>query len=308
MIPSKRLILPYLAIVATALFWGLSYISTKTLLRGLTPFQVAAGRFLVASLIILVIGLAGRRLKPIERRDLPRVAMAAFFGIFVYFIFENSGLKLTTAGMGSLIIATIPVLNVIYSAIFLKRSIPGNAWIGVILSLAGVFLVIRAGASLSLTSFWGNLLVLGAAAAWVAYTQLNQPLSEKYDSFSLNLYQTLFGTVLLTLLALGEGKPLPGFTPALGLNLLFLGFCCSALGYIFYLYALKRLGATIVTTFINFIPVFGVIGGVLILGEPFGWDQLLGGFIIFGGVMLVSRSHGKTVPPKTTTGQTRITA
>lgn len=103
-------------------------------------------------------------------------------GIALYFVFENSGLKLTTAGMGSLIIATIPVINVVVAWAFLKQTISKGSWLGVLLSMAGVFLVIRAGSDFSFNSLWGNFLVLGAAASWVGYTILNQPLTAKYDT------------------------------------------------------------------------------------------------------------------------------
>jgi drug/metabolite transporter (DMT)-like permease len=129
-------------------------------------------------------------------------------------------------------------------------------------------------------------------------------LTEKYDSFSLNLYQILFGMLLLSLLALGEGHKIPTVTSGIMINLLFLAVCCSALGYIFYLYALSHLGATVVTTFINFIPVFGVLGGVLILHEPFGLDQLIGGLVILVGVTLVSRNREKR--PKITMKEAEV--
>lgn len=284
----KNRVLAFLAIIFTILFWGFSYISTKALLQTLSPFQVAAGRFLLAAGILLLISLATGHLEPIKGRDWPRLLFSAFSGIFIYFIFENSGLLLTTAGMGSLIIATIPVLNVIAENIFLRKHSGSKTWIGVILSAGGVFLVIRGGASFSGASFVGNLLVIGAAISWVIYTLLNQPLSQKYDAFSLNLYQTLFGAMLLFVLAWFEGRPIPVLKADILLNIGFLAFCCSALGYLFYNYALRRLGSTVVTTFINFIPVCGVLGGILILGEPFSLEQMIGGLVILGGVMLVS--------------------
>ncbi|HEX2954974.1 MAG TPA: DMT family transporter [Bacillota bacterium] len=285
---SKNKLLSFLAIIFTILFWGFSYISTKTLLQTLSPFQVAAGRFLLAAGILLVISLATGKLQSIQKRDLPRMLFSAFSGIFVYFIFENSGLRLTTAGMGSLIIATIPVLNVIVSSVLLRKKAALQTWIGVLLSAGGVYLVIRGGANFSGASFLGNLLVIGAAISWVVYTLLNQPLTQKYDTFSLNLYQTLFGAALLFILALCEGRPIPVLKTGIFLNLGFLALCCSALGYLFYNYALRRLGSTVVTTFINFIPVCGVLGGIFILKEPFGFEQIIGGLVILGGVMLVS--------------------
>lgn len=288
-LPGKRF-LPMAAIIITIIFWGLSYISTKRLLVLLTPLQIAACRFLIASGVLIGIGLVSGRLSKVERADWPRMFGATFLGIVLYFIFENSGLKLTTAGMGSLIIATIPVLNVVVASIFLKQRISNRAWLGVLMSLAGVFIVIRTGSDFSFNSLWGNLLVLGAAASWVGYTLLSQPMTVKYDTITLNIYQTVIGTVCLLILSIGEGSSWPRLNPEIVLNLSFLAVCCSALAYVFYLYALKHLGSTVVTTFINFIPVCGVLGGVVFLGEKIGVEQLIGGLVIVAGTMLVTLS------------------
>lgn len=286
-INSGRL-LAFLAITATVIFWGLSYICTKNLLTAFTPFQIAACRYSITVIILLLGGCITRRLRPISRRDLPRLIAAGFIGIFIYFILENSGLKLTTAGMTSMIIATVPVLNTMIASVFLKQPASLRIWVGVTLSVVGVAVVVG-GAEFSISSMWGNFLIFGAALTWVGYTLLNQPLSQKYDAFSINTYQAIVGAVLLLILALHEGEALPKLTGGMIGNFLFLSLCCSALGYIFYTYALKNLGATIVTTFINFIPVLGVLGGVVILGEPLSWLQIIGGIIILLGVTLVSQ-------------------
>lgn len=286
----------FLAIVGTMVFWGLSYVSSKLLLGSLSPLQLASGRFSLASLLLLVWGLITRGIRPIAKRDWVPMTISALIGIVIYFIFENTGLRLTTAGMGSLIIATIPVLNVMVCSIFLKRPTSLWVWLGVILSALGVYIIIRTGSTFSMDSLWGNLLVLGAAFSWVAYTLLNQPLSQRYDAFSLNLYQTVIGTVLLLVFALLEGRPWPALSVQVLPDLFFLAVCCSALGYIFYNYALRHLGSAIVTTFINFIPVFAVAGGVLRLKEIVTMEQLFGGLIILSGVTLVSRAERRALP------------
>jgi len=285
--------LPFAAIIATVLFWGLSYISTKSLLETMTPFQIAACRYTLTVIILGGIGLGMRWLKPLPLRELPRLILAAFIGIGVYFVCENSGLKLTTAGMGSLIIATIPVLNTMVTAFWMKKPTSRTVWTGVLLSVAGVFIILRGGADFSFQFFWGNLLVLGAALSWVAYTLLNQPLTRAYDVFSLNAYQSVVGTIFLTALAWTEGAAMPRLTAEIAANLVFLALCCSALGFFFYNYALRHLGSTVVTTFINFIPVVGVLGGVFILGERLGIFQILGGIIIVTGVFLVSMGENR---------------
>lgn len=309
---TKKRLLALTAIMITTIFWGLSYISTKKLLYSLTPIQVAGGRFLLASVVSMAAALVSGRLAKVERADWLRMFGAAFLGITLYFIFENSGLKLTTAGMGSLIIATIPVLNAITARVFLKQTISKSSWLGVLLSMAGVFLVIRSGSDFSFASLWGNLLVLGAAVSWVGYTILNQPLTLKYDPIDLNIYQTVIGTLFLLPLCIGEGRSWPRLNPELILNISFLAICCSALAYIFYLYALKYLGTTVVTTFINFIPVCGVLGGVIFLGEEIGIEQLIGGLVIIAGVMLVTLSgrgfKGSNSQGPLIAGETSLTA
>lgn len=292
-------ILPFAAIIATILFWGLSYISTKSLLETLTPFQIAACRYGLTVVILVGMGLGMRWLKPLPLRELPRLMLAAFIGIGVYFVCENSGLKLTTAGMGSLIIATIPVINTMVTAFWMKKPTSGLVWVGVFLSVAGVFMILQGGTDFSFRSLWGNLLVLGAAFSWVGYTLLNQPLSRAYDVFSLNTYQAVFGAIFLIILAWMEGAVVPRFTAGIVGNLVFLAFCCSALGYFFYNYALRHLGSTVVTTFINFIPVVGVLGGVFILGESLGVFQIMGGAIILTGVFLVSLGENRATNDQT---------
>lgn len=280
-----------LAILSTVLLWGLSYSSTKYLLESLQAIQIAFYRLIFAVVVLGVSFMAARK-GALQRSDLPRVITGGVFGTFLYFLFENNGLRFTTAGTGSLIIATIPVLNVVAGALFFKEKNTTSRWLGVILSFAGVYLIIRSGstAAFSLANMRGNLLVFGAACSWVFYTRINEPLMQKYDSISINLYQSVVGLVLLGMLAAPSGlNPATIGRPVL-FNLAYLGIFCSAVAYFLYLYALKSLGAATITTFINLIPVVGVLGGAVILKEAIVAGQLIGGVVVISGVTLVTRS------------------
>lgn len=278
-----------LAILTTTLLWGLSYTSTKVLLDSLLPIQIAFFRMILAATVLSAIFLMTKK-RLVHKIDLPRVIAGGAFGTFLYFVFENNGLRFTTAGTGSLIIATIPVLNVMAGAIFFREKNSLSRWLGVVLSFLGVFLIIRSGAdgALSLVNLRGNLLMFGAACSWVAYTRINEPLMEKYDSISINLHQSLVGLVLLGLFALPAGFDLSLFRGAVLFNLAYLGIFCSAIAYFLYLYALKILGSATITSFLNLVPVFGVLGGAVILHEALLVGQLLGGMIVIAGVSLVS--------------------
>ncbi|MDW7651761.1 MAG: DMT family transporter [Bacillota bacterium] len=285
-----------LAILFTTLFWGLSYSSTKVLLGSLLPAQIAFLRLILAALV-LGVGFAFSGKAKIGRPDLPRVAAGAAFGTFLYFIFENNGLRFTTAGTGSLIIATIPVINVVAGAVLFREKNTLKRWIGVLLSFVGVYMIIRFGSdgALSLANLRGNLLVFGAACSWVAFTRINEPLMARHDSISVNLYQSGVGVLLLGLLVLpGGGVDVSVFSGTVLFNLAYLGIFCSAVAYFFYLFALQNLGAATVTSFLNLVPVFGVIGGAIILKEALVAGQLLGGAVVITGVSLVTMT-GKPV-------------
>ncbi len=278
-----------LAILTTTLLWGLSYTSTKVLLDSLLPIQIAFFRMILAAFVLGAIFLVTKK-SLVRLIDMPRIIAGGTFGIFLYFIFENNGLRYTTAGTGSLIIATIPVINVIAGAIFLREKTSFSRWLGVALSFVGVFLIIRSGSegALSLVNLRGNLLIFAAACSWVVYTRINEPLMQKYDSISINLQQSLVGLTLLGVFALPAGIELSVFRGAVLFNLAYLGIFCSAVAYFLYLYALKTLGSATITSFLNLVPVFGVLGGAVILQESLVAGQLLGGVIVIAGVSLVS--------------------
>ncbi|MBT9138689.1 MAG: putative cystine transporter YijE [Syntrophomonadaceae bacterium] len=284
-----------LAILTTTLLWGLSYTSTKVLLDSLLPIQIAFFRMIFAAIVLGTIFIVTKK-SLVNMNDMPRIFAGGAFGIFLYFIFENNGLRFTTAGTGALIIATIPVVNVMAGAIFLREKTSFSRWLGVFLSFMGVFLIIRSGSegTLSLVNLKGNLLIFGAACSWVVYTRINEPLMQRYDSISINLQQSLVGLTLLGIFALPTGIDLGVFNGSVLFNLAYLGIFCSAVAYFLYLYALKSLGSATITSFLNLVPVFGVLGGAVILRESLVAGQLLGGVIVIAGVSLVSMTGKPT--------------
>jgi drug/metabolite transporter (DMT)-like permease len=70
------------------------------------------------------------------------------------------------------------------------------------------------------------------------------------------------------------------------LHLVFLGFCCSALGYWYYARSLEVLGVSVSAIFINLVPVVAVIGGFFMMGDRLTPLQWLGAALVIGGVYL----------------------
>jgi drug/metabolite transporter (DMT)-like permease len=283
--------MPLLAIWGTVVFWGLSFVASKTILNsGVPPMTMVAIRFVVATILLNVLL---RRVEPgarLRRREILPLALSGLSGITVYFFFEAQGIKLTSASHASLIIAVIPVLTLLAEAVLYRTRVGWVSGLGVLLSVAGVALVVRQPGSAGAGSTWaGDLFMFGACVSWVAYILLSKNLHKRMSELAITAYQSIFGTAFLVPLALIEMPRWVAITPLAGLSLAYLALFCSALANFLYVFALSRLGPITVSPFINLIPVIGVLGGVALLGESMGWGQIVGGVVILGGVLLVSR-------------------
>jgi drug/metabolite transporter (DMT)-like permease len=289
---------PYLAIMGTVLFWGLSFVSSKTILNaGVPPMTMVAMRFAVASVLLFpLLRLREPRLR-LDRRGVLSLAAGGLLGVTIYFFFESRGVKLTTASNASLIIATIPVFTVIAERLFYNSRVAWYRWIGVVLSLGGVYLLVgrASGVEAAPGGLAGNLFMLGACLAWVAYNMVSRNLHRRFSDFAVTAYQALFGTLFLVPLALFERGSWVPLGPVVLLNVLYLAVFCSAGGYFLYVYALARIGPVGIAPFINLIPVVGVLGGVLILGERIVVLQIVGGVVVIAGVLVVNlrRAEGR---------------
>jgi drug/metabolite transporter (DMT)-like permease len=288
--PSARRALPLLAVWGTVLFWGLSFVSSKTILNsGVPPMTMVCIRFVLATVILNVFL---RKLDPaarLRRADILPLAASGLFGVTIYFFFESRGIRLTSASHASLIIAVIPVITVLAEALFFRARIRWLTVAGVLLSVVGVVLVVGiAGGAVSIA---GDLFMFGACLSWVIYIFLSRNLHRRLSDIAITAYQSLFGTAFLIPLALLEMRQWVPITLSAGLNLAYLAIFCSALSNFLYVYALSRMGPIAVSPYVNLIPVVGVLGGVALLGESITWLQVFGGVVILAGVLIVSRKQ-----------------
>jgi drug/metabolite transporter (DMT)-like permease len=287
---SRIKLLATLSICATIFFWGTSSSSIKTALRDFPPFTLAFLRFIIASSILYIIYKKREEKTKIDRKDFYRMALCGFVGVTLYFIFENSAINLTSASNASLLLATIPVLTILFDRFVYKTKFPIINWVGTILSMIGVYFVIAGSSKLSFGSdtIIGNLLMLGASLCWVIYAVLQKPFKDKYSGLAIVTYQNIFGTIFLFPFALGEYKSWGPVSVTGILNVFYLAIFCSALGYFLYIFALNNLGITTTNVYINLLPVVGAVTAYIILKDTFNFTMILGALVIVVGIIIVN--------------------
>lgn len=280
--------------IMTVILWGLSFISTKVVLAQIPPISIAFFRQFIAAATLIPLVMYSRALPRVTLRDLGTIAGAGLFGIVLYFLFENTGLQYTTASNASMIVAALPIFTLISEALFFRLKVSWNMVVCLLASIIGVYLVVTVNGQMDLSStrFLGNLLMIGSMVCWVVYTAINKKLDKKYPSIAIITYQSLASIFLFIPFVIPEAARWPSLAEvsiSSLANLLFLGVFCSALAYFFYIYAVKRLGATVSATFLNLIPVVTVISGSIVLHEELFWIQICGMGIIMASIFWLNR-------------------
>jgi len=276
------------AVVAAALFWSSSYAVTKQVLDDVGPLTIGAVRFTMAAVLLgMLIRLNRHRPARPDVRQRRQLHLSGFLGITVYFVLENVGVDLSTASDASLIVATYPMMTMLLELVVFRTRMPMLRVTGVLLATVGAFLVVRNGAEVGGSSRWaGDILLLLGGLAWAGYNVLTKRASTGQNAVSVTYYQTLAGAagfLLASLLEAGDWR-LPGATSSA--LLVYLAVACSVGGFLLYNYGLRRMASSVAVNILNLVPVFGVIGAVVINGETIRPAQVAGGVIIVVGVTL----------------------
>ena len=164
-----------------------------------------------------------------------------------------------------------------------------NFFIGFLIAMAGIMMISLNGARLELNPM-GDLLALLAAFVWAIYSILSKKISGFGYPVVLSTRRTFFYGILFMIPAawiFDLRLDLSGFAePKNLLNLLYLGLGASALCFVTWNFAVKKLGAVKTSIYIYMVPVITVVTSVLILGEKITWMSGLGVIFTLMGLFL----------------------
>jgi drug/metabolite transporter (DMT)-like permease len=297
----------YAAMTASVIFWGLSYVGTKFALNGFSPLMLAFLRFAIAGLLFALVLLSRNRIKT-SLTFHRKVAGIAFFLPGLYFIFENFGIKYTTATKASMIIAMVPVAVSLLSVLLLGEKLTSRRILSLFLSLGGVYLLLLYGktGSLSLQMSVGDLLMFGAVFAAAAYMLLTRKLCAEYDSFLVTAYQMIYGALFFTPFFIWEFADTNwlAISGQQWVALLVLALLSSVGAFLTYNYALKSVPTSRASLFVNIVPLVTVLASWLLLGEILQASQICGGLLVIAAACLAT--NRENVPAERRTETLRV--
>lgn len=284
----KKIKSVHLLAVLLMMIWGMSYLSIKVIVNEVNPILAAFYRFFIASIILFAVLKIKYPEEKVLKEDKIRIALGGIFGVALYFLLENYSVYYTSASNVAVLAATVPVFTLIAQRIIFKEKFKLNKVLGTILSVIGIAIIIMSKGKLSLFSSGtkGDLMAMTAALCWVIYTIVISRLKGTYKSITVTTYQCIWGCIFLSPSVLFIPMHMP--STKVILNLIYLAVFCSCIAYAIYIYCLNKLGASVITTYINIEPVISLISARILLNEKFNHIQILGSVIIIAGVCLVS--------------------
>ena len=302
MTENTRRLLPVFSLILAMLLWASSFVALKLAFRGYHPMQVIFGRMFIASLCFLFFLSAFRRLNW-RRRDIKYLLMMAISEPCLYFLFEARALQLTSASQAGMITAMLPLLVAILAWSWLKERISRQTLVGFVLAISGaVWLSLASETTANAPNpLLGNFCEFLAMVCAAFYTVSLKHLTSNYPPLFLTAFQAFVGSLFFfPFLLLPEvGFRVSGeMTSALAV--IYLGTFITFGAYGCYNYSVSRIPASQAAGFVNLIPVFGVLLGMLILGDRLNLAQWLACGLVFCGVWLSSYGHRTTeVQPQT---------
>jgi drug/metabolite transporter (DMT)-like permease len=293
------------AIAITLLLWASAFAGIKSGMRlttggvpgpdGYGPGEVALLRFGVASLVLGAYAAATRMRLP-RREDLVRIAIAGFLGITVYHVALNFGEVRVSAGAAALLISAGPVFTAIMSVAFLHERLTLAGWGGIVIAFAGVA-VISMGEGGGMRFEPAALLVLLAAVSTAGYFIVSKRGLRTYSAIEWTAFTIWAGTIPMLVFAPGLIASIPHADPSATLAVVYLGIFPAAIAYVLWSYALSRMPASLLSTFLYLSPVLAMLIAWFWIRETPALLTILGGLVAIVGVIVVQ-----------TKGQPRIVA
>ncbi len=282
-----------------AFFWGLAWPVGRILATDLLnyPFSVMFLRYIFAVPVLFGwLWFKEGNVIPLKR-DYSYLLLLAFTSVFLYQVGYMYGMQKTAASDASLIIGFNPVSVSILSVFILSHNLTRNGVLGILLSFIGVLLIFLASPNLDIDFYdriVGNAYIMLGAFAYAIYvvsmrryvllTQ-HKPLS----SLATISWASLVGCILFVPFVILEAPWERIWDNQEWLLIAYLGVLSTALCYVFFAMGIETIGANKAASFINVVPIFGILSSWIWIGENLGFVQIISFILIYYGVKLVNQ-------------------
>ncbi len=277
--------------LTAAFFWGTSFVVIRWGLIYLPAMEFLFMRFLVSSLVIILLIIINRDLNGFKSALFSREIMIAGILNALGYTFQFLGQQYTIATNASILINLSAVFVAIIAHFYLREKLNHIGIAGIIIAFIGVFFLITKGKPVNIFSshFIGDVLCLLSGLVWALYIVKSKEITERgFNDEQLLaiwfMYVTIFSTPLMLIQGL-EPLTMEGW-----IAIIYTAFLCTILGFLFWYKGLKALEATTSSIYFVIEIAISAILEAIMFGLNLSILEVTGAILAVVGVFLTDYS------------------
>ena len=276
------------ALAAIWLIWGLNWVVMKTANTYFPPLLFVTWRFASGALILLAVAYWKKIPLP-DAKFLPFIILTGILQLSISNVCAQVGMQSVSAGMAAVLNYTAPLWTAILAHFTLNERLTKIKCAGIFSAIIGLYVLM----GLQGVGDLGAAFIIIAGAVCMGISNIIVKLRlAKCDMIQLTTWQMVFGGLAMVIYSsiFPQGEITWG-VPAV-LCVIYNGALASALAFYLWNYVLTHIEASTASIATLVAPIVGVLGGVVILDEPFTVQIVIGIILIFAGILIVIKKRG----------------
>ncbi|MCG2826050.1 MAG: DMT family transporter [Thermoplasmatales archaeon] len=281
-------------ILGAVLMWSASYPLIKIALLDVPPVLLGSLRHLIfIPMFIMIFINQGKNAFVHSRKNWLVFTGIGVFAIALPNIFQNIGMKYTTASLSSIIQSSGPVFTIALAVIFLGESLNIRKVSGAFIALTGTIMLVGGGSfCFAGSTFYGNILLLLSAISYSISGIITKKGLEKNSPFTLLGFGIMIGFVILSVFSMFTENTgvVTTFPPLIWIIILLLALFPSFIASWLWYKVLINTELSKLAVFVYLMPVFAVLFSYIMIQEVVDVYTLFFAALIIGGVVIAQKS------------------
>jgi drug/metabolite transporter (DMT)-like permease len=278
----------YIVLFALGALWGSSFGAIKIALHGVTPLTVMSVRILLAGAALLLLIRVRKTPFPRGIQNWIKIGWMALFGTLIPFFLVPWGQLQIDSSLAAILMAVNPLFALTLGHFFSDHeSFTLRQLLAMLVGFSGILLVFGENAISSINgNIWAQLAVIGAGFCYtISGVIVSRVRGASADSVSASIFICASVIVFPLWMILEQPWSLHFETESL-LALTHLGLVSTGMAFLMRYYIILRAGAVFLSYVAFIIPMFGILFGILFLGETISVNTMGAVVLILSGVYL----------------------
>lgn len=280
--------MPLLAAFVAVILWAFAFPASRAALPYFSVEQIVLFRYVVACLFYFGLFLLDKFPLP-KLRDIPLLILLGILGVTIYQLCFVFGMGRVAGGAAAMVITANTVVASLLAWIFLSEKLSRLTWTGIAVSMIGVAIIsLLKGTDGDSVGYLALIIAVFAISIFFVF---QKPFFNRYSPLAMTSYTSLGGTLplLIFLPQTIEATSTAPLAPILWV--VGMGIFSSGIGFLLWFYALSKLRAGIVVSFLFLQPLFvGYLSWVWLEEIP-ATKTLIGGAVVLFGMAIILREQ-----------------